>query len=454
MNKAFTLRRFLISCAILISGRVILAPPSVSAQQDMSSYKRITELSAEVKKLGPAKTIAAKRELADLQMQLGWFYNDTTQFSNAEKSYRSALSLREETKDSPELIAESRLELGNSYRALGIFSKAEPLLLSAFSAAKPSSPEKRVALNRLASLYNNWGNFRKAEKYQREALSLQALNDKEGYWEGIDEMLLADILRQQGKYKEAEPYLVNANKILKKPWPDRDYAAAMNNLGALYYWQGQYSKAEPLLKSGLLMREKVCGPTHIDVANSLGDLAALDYARGNYSSAQARLERALKIREKQMGTNHPLTASTMSNLGNVYATTHQTPKAKALVSKAVAIKEQTLGPKSPDLAQGLDDLAELCIDTKEFAKAETLATRAKSIREAGLGKDNPNYAASLRTLARLDYEKGNFSKALEEAQQAQSIFSKTLSAQHPETKQTEALLKAIRRKQSGARTGQ
>ena len=73
MNKALKLKRFLISGAILIRAQVILAPPLVSAQQDMSSYNRIAELSAEVKKLGPAKTIAAKRELADLQMQLGWF---------------------------------------------------------------------------------------------------------------------------------------------------------------------------------------------------------------------------------------------------------------------------------------------------------------------------------------------------------------------------------------------
>lgn len=71
MYKAFKLKWLIVCCAMLINGGIIQAPQLVSAQIDRSSYQRIVELSAEVKKPGQAKTIAAKREAAYLQMQLG-----------------------------------------------------------------------------------------------------------------------------------------------------------------------------------------------------------------------------------------------------------------------------------------------------------------------------------------------------------------------------------------------
>jgi tetratricopeptide (TPR) repeat protein len=60
----------------------------------------------------------------------------------------------------------------------------------------------------------------------------------------------------------------------------------------------------------LAIREKALGPDHPDTAQSLNNLAALYYSQGNYAKAEPILIRALAIREKVLGPNHPETIST------------------------------------------------------------------------------------------------------------------------------------------------
>lgn len=435
-------------CIIQLMSLVSLAPPTVLAKSGDDAAK-VSALESRIASLTRKSARGSKLKIAELKMQLGCLYQDNGDFQKSEMCFTSALKLREEGEATPSLLAESMLKLGDVLRAEAKFTEAEAYLNKAYKYfSTRSAAEKAAALNRLASLYNNWGQFSKAEKLQRHALSLTREkltgNDADVADLAVHKMLLADILRQQGKFKEAEPYLKSAVTSLEKSKPDsRELAASINNLGALYFWIGDYQKSEPLLKEGLKLRERLCGSDHIDVANSLGDLAALNYQKGYYKESQSLFEKSLAIREKKLGKNHPLTASTMSNLGNVYASTNQLSKAKVILSKAVIIKEKTLGNDSPDLAQGLNDLAELCIDSKDFQKARELIARAKGIREKAFGKDNPDVAASIRTQARLEFKQGNLSAAEASAKRALEIYSKTLSASHPETLQTQKLLKAI-----------
>lgn len=41
-----------------------------------------------------------------------------------------------------------------------------------------------------------------------------------------------------------------------------DVATNLNNLGMLYYYQGRYAEAEPLLQQALAIWEKTLGPEH------------------------------------------------------------------------------------------------------------------------------------------------------------------------------------------------
>ncbi len=75
-----------------------------------------------------------------------------------------------------------------------------------------------------------------------------------------------------------------------------DVVQSLNNLAGLYAIQGDYAKAEPLLKRSLAIREKALGPDHPDVATSLENLAFFYAEQGDYDKAVPLLQRAGQIR--------------------------------------------------------------------------------------------------------------------------------------------------------------
>ena len=74
------------------------------------------------------------------------------------------------------------------------------------------------------------------------------------------------------------------------------------------------TEAEPLYERAILIREKVLGSEHPDVASSLNNLAALYDNQRRYDVAEPLFERALSIREKVLGSEHPDTALSLQIL--------------------------------------------------------------------------------------------------------------------------------------------
>ena len=93
--------------------------------------------------------------------------------------------------------------------------------------------------------------------------------------------------------------------------------------------RGRYAEAEPLIKRSLVIREKVLGRDHPDVARSLNNLADLYERQGRYADAQPLYQRALSIREQAVGPDHPDTATSLNNLASFYQTVGRTADAFA-----------------------------------------------------------------------------------------------------------------------------
>ena len=73
-------------------------------------------------------------------------------------------------------------------------------------------------------------------------------------------------------------------------------ATSLNNLAGLYYTQGQYAQAEPLLKRALMIQEKALGPDHPAVATSLENTAFLYRETGREQEAEELDQRVAAIR--------------------------------------------------------------------------------------------------------------------------------------------------------------
>ena len=127
-------------------------------------------------------------------------------------------------------------------------------------------------------------------------------------------------LDQQGKYQEAIPLAEKLLALTKEArgLDDRETAARIGLLAALYESMGDYSKAEPLYKEALEIRRKVLGPNHPKTADSLTYLAELYFAMREYAKAEPLLQQALQVRQKILGKKHPETLTSLNNLAALY----------------------------------------------------------------------------------------------------------------------------------------
>ena len=75
-------------------------------------------------------------------------------------------------------------------------------------------------------------------------------------------------------------------------------AVSLHNLAGLYFEQEQYTKAEPLYRRALEIREKVLNPNHPDLATSLENYALLLRDMNRAEEAVPLESRAKVIRVK------------------------------------------------------------------------------------------------------------------------------------------------------------
>ena len=102
-----------------------------------------------------------------------------------------------------------------------------------------------------------------------------------------------------------------SERVLGKDHPDvaRDY----NNLALLLKDQGKYDQAEPLYRRAIEIDESVLGKDHPDVANRYNNHAGLLQAQGMYDQAEPLYRRAIEILQTKLGLDHPNTVTVRKN---------------------------------------------------------------------------------------------------------------------------------------------
>jgi tetratricopeptide (TPR) repeat protein len=212
-----------------------------------------------------------------------------------------------------------------------------------------------------------------------------------------------------------------------------ELADSLERLGLLYYKQGRYLEAEPLLQKVLALRQQLLGPDHSDVATSFNNLAELYRLEGRYSEAEPLYLRSLEINEQQLGTNHFGIATSLNNLAELHRLQGRYSESEKLYVRSLRIREQTLGADHPDVAASLTNLAEFYCAQGRYSEAEPLYARSLEIKEQQFGPDHPHVANSLWNMARLYSNMHRWTEAKPLIVRAVSIFEQYLGIQHPLT---------------------
>jgi len=124
---------------------------------------------------------------------------------------------------------------------------------------------------------------------------------------------------KQGDYARAETLLRQAVESTKLLWGEShpDYATSLNNLGVVYQARADYARAEPLLRQASEIRKKAQGENHADYAQSLNNLSFLYYSQRDYARAVPLCRQALEIRKKVQAENHPDYVQSLNNLATL-----------------------------------------------------------------------------------------------------------------------------------------
>jgi tetratricopeptide (TPR) repeat protein len=109
------------------------------------------------------------------------------------------------------------------------------------------------------------------------------------------------------------PHIAEAAEHLIEWTEAEDVVWLFTGLGKFYEGQGLYSLAEPWLKSGVSIMQKLLGADHPSVATSLNNLASLYDSQGRYEQAEPLYLQALSILFSNLGENHPNTQTSWSN---------------------------------------------------------------------------------------------------------------------------------------------
>lgn len=213
-----------------------------------------------------------------------------------------------------------------------------------------------------------------------------------GYWQSL-----------KGRFKPALCYRDALESKEIEEGANQHVALLLDRVSSFLRDMGLYAEALPFGERALSIKERILKPDHPEIASSLKSLAYLYYDQGDYKHALPLLDRAegaLRSQELTCSPDQPESAKILISLAEVYGEYVKYDDALSLYQRALAILERVFGPDHPNVSVSLHWIAEIYQVKGKFNKALHLSHRALAINELALkpnaGEVRENYALLYR----------------------------------------------------------
>jgi len=194
-------------------------------------------------------------------------------------------------------------------------------------------------------------------------------------------------------------------------------ASSLNCMGVLkYHMRHEPESIINLLKESLRLRNLLLGNKHKDAATTLNNLGRVYFRQGNYSKAISAYEDALLIRTITCGTDHLDVAATYFNLGQVYDFKRSSSLSTSCYMEFLRISHFNDFWNDSEVANVLLTLGQNFYDDKNSEQALSFFKNALSIQLNVFGEKNEHVASTLNKLGNLYFEEGNYAAANEHYQ--------------------------------------
>ncbi|MBU6455120.1 MAG: tetratricopeptide repeat protein [Cyanobacteria bacterium REEB67] len=275
---------------------------------------------------------------------------------------------------------EDNTKTGTEALKNGKYQEAEKAFLAARKEAEKSNQRYghyATTLLNLGAVYDKTDRIAEGEKAYKEAL---AIYEKSYGTSSIEDSRSlqgwADLYRHHGKYNEAIPIYVRAQKIRDGLIPTApDTAETLQGLAECYRKLNKNNDALPLLKRALDIRRVAFGATNTKVGKSLDLLSQAYVATGKYDMAVPIYKDLLSERETTYGIEDAKVALTLEDLAFACSKCDKQKKAEASYKRALAIREKLAKSDAPALNKCLKQYAEFLRANGKADEAAKLEAR-------------------------------------------------------------------------------
>lgn len=292
-------------------------------------------------------------------------------------------------------------------RLRGNYKNADSYYKEALAILKKSVGEKHVyytyALNDQAELYREQSKFKEAETIARKVLKIRQATFGEGNPLVPASMdFLAKVLADQGKYSEARTFSDKAIEIFNELFDNQENyftAQAKHTSGNILRQQGKYAEAENVIREALAIEKRILGQNHVEIAKLERDLAKVKADESDFAQAETLLKSSMTNIESNTGPDHPERIASVRALGYLYSRKGNLQEAANQYVKALQLSETVLGANSKSTADSARDLGELYLKQKQYEQAVKYLSKALETDTALYGKTSPQVAGDMISLA-------------------------------------------------------
>ena len=321
---------------------------------------------------------------------------------------KTATRVGEELVDQPEIEAEIRNALGNTFWQIRDFERAEENYLRALERYRSVHADDAADV---AATLGNLGLLRVTEERAEESAEL--LREALGMWHRLDPedpqaipramVRLANTLVRLKEYSEAEELLVGAMERLRLDPGDHreDIGIISNSLANLMQHLDEYERAEDYYRRALELHRAALGDDHPYIATNLHNLALMLASVGRNKEAIGVQEEALARSRVLYPDGHEQIASSLVALANLYRyDDERSPEAPGMIREAIALQSKLYGEGSRDVAHSHHELGRILSAQRDYEGAVVAYERAIALYAALYGERNNNVAVSMDALAR------------------------------------------------------
>lgn len=345
---------------------------------------------------------------------LASLYIDMARYNDAEGMMAAAVNFYKEILGNESADYLGALgSIGIVYQGQGKYDKAEEIfvaLLNYFKAANKDKSQINTLQNNLGELYRTMGDYERAEPALMEAVKMAPENSLSS---ATSLNNLALVQKAIGKYSEAEvsyKKAIDAYKFQNKT-NHPDYTNPVNNLGELYRTMGRTQEAANAFMEVIELRKKLLGTDHPNYANALNNLALLESEVGYYEDAEKHFLECTVIYKKILGEKHRFYANALNNLAFVYKATGKIEKAKETYEECLRLAKESVGENSDKYAIYLGGLAGTYRMMNKNEEAIPIIIKSLEILKNKLGENHYDYIDTEYNLSEVYRESGKFAEA-------------------------------------------